>query len=606
MKTREKISYELDKLRFTGGIDLNTPNIVIEDIARSFLLKIDCPRLSNILYRYQVIRTFQDIPRDIVNEPFSTNDKIKIARFLNPDRNVIWSSKSLNTAFEKVWGIVTGKISIYDKEFDIEDDQCFGYPTPNIPFRLSPAIVYGLIKRHQIITNSETTFQYLIHSLRVISMKRRHRVEYICNRFHLLSDETLINLACQTQVGKGRIKKSEVNIGTLNRFFEKYNNNKYLASSLLPRSDEEAIVIFAKYYELDITSSISPLEEYFGHRVGNFPIDTVMKDLVKLDSHAYDLRYHFNPTFPITVYNPGSLKLMASKININYTKLTNVTIYNELVLAYMEDNFHRGILPGITDFVTCIDLEDIRTGQFGSSIVSYGSYLNGYRVYLVTELRDLFDNNKDFDNPAGGIFSKKNIIELKRLSGIKSSKIPKEDRKKWQSLLSTIESVEEHLRQCSTYANRMTKIYKMANIDDKPKIKDLLEEIQWLAFNMRGWDGKGDWPIARVPPTNNELAVGRSYQNIKLLYSKVNIMDKLGEKIIRLPLIRYRDGNYSVSVDEKEGYTIHDRLQIVLEDKSIYACIRMTSNWLLASSYYYLTAIGFPPNYDIRVYDHIQ
>jgi hypothetical protein len=56
---------------------------------------------------------------------------------------------------------------------------------------------------------------------------------------------------------------------------------------------------------------------------------------------------------------------------------------------------------------------------------------------------------------------------------------------------------------------------------------------------------------------------------------------------------------YDVSHDENDGLTIGDRIDIIENNESVYSCIRVSSNWLISSSYFYLDQIGIPLAYDI-------
>jgi len=77
-----------------------------------------------------------------------------------------------------------------------------------------------------------------------------------------------------------------------------------------------------------------------------------------------------------------------------------------------------------------------------------------------------------------------------------------------------------------------------------------------------------------------------------------------------LPLIFYNNGSGELlpSTDEREGLTIYDRINIVKrgEDGSMYSCIRMSSNRFCASSYYYLTLLGFADPFNLNDLASIQ
>ena len=76
---------------------------------------------------------------------------------------------------------------------------------------------------------------------------------------------------------------------------------------------------------------------------------------------------------------------------------------------------------------------------------------------------------------------------------------------------------------------------------------------------------------------------------------------KIGKIIKNLPLVQYRGGKYVKSNSNHEGITIQDRIDIVKkgETTSISSCIRMSSNWFIASAHKYITILGLPAPFDI-------
>ena len=78
---------------------------------------------------------------------------------------------------------------------------------------------------------------------------------------------------------------------------------------------------------------------------------------------------------------------------------------------------------------------------------------------------------------------------------------------------------------------------------------------------------------------------------------------------MNLPLMQYHSASktFIVTTDEDEGLTIGERINIVRggENGSYKSCIRMSSNVICASAYYYMRIIGLRIPFDIEEVSYI-
>jgi len=65
------------------------------------------------------------------------------------------------------------------------------------------------------------------------------------------------------------------------------------------------------------------------------------------------------------------------------------------------------------------------------------------------------------------------------------------------------------------------------------------------------------------------------------------------------------EGRFEMSSNKSQGYTIGERLSIVLRNENNFACIRMSSNWFAASAWYYLNLYFDVQPFDIKELDWI-
>ena len=54
----------------------------------------------------------------------------------------------------------------------------------------------------------------------------------------------------------------------------------------------------------------------------------------------------------------------------------------------------------------------------------------------------------------------------------------------------------------------------------------------------------------------------------------------------------YTDGTYVPAHDREQGLTLEDRIRVLMRTDSVYACVRLSSNWMCSSAYYYLAQVG--------------
>ena len=66
--------------------------------------------------------------------------------------------------------------------------------------------------------------------------------------------------------------------------------------------------------------------------------------------------------------------------------------------------------------------------------------------------------------------------------------------------------------------------------------------------------------------------------------------------------------DFIVTPDKDDGSSILDRLRIVSEGdkhKNMKSCIRVSSNILLVTAYFYICSLGLPKPYNLNDLDHI-
>jgi hypothetical protein len=125
---------------------------------------------------------------------------------------------------------------------------------------------------------------------------------------------------------------------------------------------------------------------------------------------------------------------------------------------------------------------------------------------------------------------------------------------------------------------------------------------------MRGWNGTSKtFPLKEAPVYDQDSVDLRVDRSISEFNSKFN--EKMMCNVVPgLTLLSYKNGVYTVITDPTKGLTIKDRLTIVgAKDRmtNVNSCIRISSNYLLATAHFYMMAIGLKSEIDIRLMSHI-
>jgi len=138
------------------------------------------------------------------------------------------------------------------------------------------------------------------------------------------------------------------------------------------------------------------------------------------------------------------------------------------------------------------------------------------------------------------------------------------------------------------------------NFDPPTVSKEFLEELLKIGLLMRGWDEKGAFPL-RTDTTFNPVFETELIERMLGLLS-VNSIE------LNLPIFCYdfELKRFCISVDPSQGYTIKDRLNIILKNEDSYACIRVGSNWIVSTAWYYLKKYFQIEPYPIQELELIQ
>ena len=314
------------------------------------------------------------------------------------------------------------------------------------------------------------------------------------------------------------------------------------------------------------------------------------------------------------------------------------------------NTFYLGCHPKVKNpNSTPIELENVDDKEVDiNCLITYGSIeCEELTVYKTSELRDYFNNNKNFSDPMkpNENFTPRSIRKLKNIcenitgtGEVKNAKdhnygiagtllkslivypkvVSNHSLKSFQItefklLLESIINVEKEQYTLNAQAEKLLKIYKNSTTPMKNSIKSTLNKLLDIGMYMRGWKVSCDEKTLPLKSERTATPPGRENEVIDLVNHSIHLFresfSELGndiESLIKnLTLVRYQITNNTIEFKQsnhKDGLTIWDRIIIVIqgnETNNVAACIRMTSNWLVSSAYYYLSILGIPKTFDI-------
>lgn len=591
----------LSRLKITGDPTLETPRCVIDEI---WEVHGDVqPTPTDIRVIIQHASTTVSVLRDIQDEKSLSH----IAGFLNPFCR--WDREPLNKAFnfvQKFMGPVSSSISelgLITSEFTI------GQQTPESPQSLNACVLYRLCVGNGMKLQRSTTIIQMASMVRLLVSSQHDLIFKVFGDFSSF-DTSMLNKLLINAIGLHNIS---INSSLGDRPDRKLNDHKLInelydhltdVTKLRKRipwpSNNEAIILAAITYRIDISESKHPVEEWTrmnSRPINNYiPVDKNMARNYNSNSDIYNLTKTFNPFFSDKIYGPILQSLFVDE-GYEPADLSNYeNVYASLYVAYITPTFYFGWYPEIINPETPIERNVI--GDIPQRfLVSFGTRSHGLTAFTLEELAEVFKHSKSFINPL-------EIQERVNFPTIAMNKLKKycqkhaEDMKLRtykRDLLDVMTSIESMSTELGRKFSDITKDI------DKKDITDLLDHLFKIAMYMRGWDGKASkYPIEAAPVHNQDIIDNNVSQSISAYNSKCNSSIS-NKRFNDLPLLSYVDGKF-IQADSNQGLTIGGRLTIVMggiESSNVNACIRLTSNWFAATSHYYKRLTGGISDFDI-------
>lgn len=564
------------------GISHNTPHEAIIDAAAVLGIKVEKEKTSNV-YISQVISAIsaskiKQTSRNV------TRDNIKlVAQFVNPFTQK-WNMKKLSIAYST---------TICYLENGITEKPSVGYPTMDNPYLVSPAVAVSILTKNGFRTHFSMSVTELEKLLNFSLLDRERQMQILVSRL-LRSD---INFTASNLLFAKRKKSLDYDVIEIQRLIM----TKQAENTCVPTSDEMAIAIAAVKYKTNIFTAKRPCDELIALSDGTFPRSSTMRKIYNINPRAFNILCYFSEIFPHEMYKEHDLINLCKRNGIKHTSgdgnLKTEDLYSLLVTKSRSNGFYRSVVMHVKSLTSVINMTDLTTKYV--PVVSYGKD-SDYKLLTVKELIITFEAYMSFQLGVTEPLSIVAIDDLARIAKdyITVKSISSKDKERWKKLLAVINLIYTEYTKTEVHKIRFLELSK----GREDKITKILLSLFHLSLYMRGWDGESKWPIRDedIPRFTDAEYEIKKRKSVKRTFRQVEYLNKIiTDEIATLPLVRYYNDRYELSKDFQQGATIGERLKIVQDDLIINACIGMSSNWFLHTSYFYLETIDMEPNINI-------
>lgn len=568
-------SIVLDRIQISGSIDIHTPLCVLLEIASAHGIRYSSRVVEDPDFAWRLMREIGRTPT-LTLSPQDASCHRYIARFVNSSSE--WTLPRLGRAFDHLLGFYSCPNILSKIKIDFEA----GQQTQDSLYKINGCVLYAACKQLGVQTTVNTTLEEMAMMVRLSKYSSRELSLSLSSQMQNLNQTKLLEIALLVGIGLPTVSHSRL---------EQYGQEAQHSSITDVGIDDDpskAIAYAAYLYNTDISSSLSPCIAYQLVKNGvhhNYP---------KLDRL-------FNHTLPSTVYNMECLQSLLGREGQPSTVRDKQVAYAQLVDIQLSETFHLCSEvkdPKFTATCTAIymlDLVDIPK----NTLIGYGISGRPLIPFTVDELETSFRTNVSFSNPASEVGSLFSEIALLKLEAICRSNTKEE----FNRLGLTIESVRRVLRSCSSQQQDFLRIYQRLSEQEQQLVVESFQSLHRLAMYMRGWDGENPvLPIVHAPVDSQDAVDIKVTEGLSNFDDCINQLDTMKDTIMNLPVMRYRGGTIQVAAPNNPGSTIRSRLDLVRQGpdaQTIDSCIRMTSNWLAATSHVYLNLFGHAPNYDL-------
>lgn len=619
----------LNRLQITGNLDEKTPLCVVKEILEAH--NLSTVNLQSKDVKFETLQ--QEIQKLNSYRPLilqgSPEDNLRyIATFVNSSCKS-WTKGSLLKAYEHLLTFPKENPSILSNiQYNQKDrENVEGY---------NACMLYSICKHYSIDTNWKMNGNQMALLLQKLSFDSTKLRNGLIPLLESLTKSQLVNIYAlldQSSKKKGTIElltePSSINIKNnqeikamvyldndkLTKSFRNFNDTNFLLTSMTANNHFEAIVLAAMIYKLNIIESKFPLYEY--EELSSVksvdlyvPIDNSFRKKFLWNKSWYNIYHHWIPELTF-LYSEKDMKNFCIQEGYDSEDFRNYDMMNLLHLSRISLNVYTG--KNVYNFeqdLSPVHLDSL-TELTNSECITIGilNELNTLKTFTLTELANVFMNAKNYSTPENTkeVFPERVIQKIKNISSNCGN----------IELIKAISIVEKWKQYSNEFSESLRTIYSK-----NPSIFDFLSKTLEAAMYMRGWKVISEkYPLneKETKLINSELQfeieknVFSKILEIQNWFKEMDLSETEIKVLKTLPLMKFsHEGETKIFImtpDPEDGTSIFHRLEIVLDGdkhKNMKSCIRLTSNILLHSVYFYICSLGLPEPYNIFELEHIS
>ena len=571
------------------GINHNTPYIVIQEILRCNGSDIEIEEIEPNFN--DIVKHIKEYQNDVeIEDDYDEETLNKISLFVSQEETN-WDGKNLIKAFN----------SIVEYDNTIDQNFTIGPKTNDNPMSYDSIMLYSFCSENGINTSKEDSIEDLSIYVKLSFAKRNVLFDALSTKLCQADKYSLINILRNTKKNQKDYVFSENSIKVLKNL-KNSDTERYLVT------DEEAIFISFKQFSKDISQSSCPSRELIQLQKGeSFCLDDNFCSKYKLNPIFYDVN-RFWKSHLSNLYTEKNITTLLNNECVNHSDISDPKQF--LYETTLTKGIYQGIIPGCRyneTYVLKTPFEELNPKY----VISYG-ILNTNELIALTpeEIISFLNVHKDFRDfiNEGEIMTERNIKKLILIC----KNFPHE--KSFTDLLYTIRDIRLLGNVVNSKMKEFINYLKSSDQTTKENINKIFDKLFYVSMYMRGWDGKSEYPL-QESKCKNYAERYDDIENVVLekvrdINESINSLSDTTKIIIKsLPLIKIseKDKSYYRSTNYEEGLSFYERLMLISTNPdSIYACLRLSSNYLASTAQYYNALVNSKNYINIKQLEFIQ
>jgi len=610
-------SYILNRQRITGKLNEYTPSCVVIEILKAHAICVS-KTINSLEENIREVNRINEYRTLTIKEPFNEKELRYLASFVNYDYKT-WTKTSLLASYTHMMNFNRKNISSI----------VYGQKTYENTEVYNDCMLYSVCREYNLDTKWNMNSLQMLTSIRNLALSLSSLQEQVNGFINKASKYQLVNLLNLIDLNK--VNKSiditqiesvktpttlppilELNINSLCESLNRYKNTSYILSRVNPISHYDAIILAALIYNVNIIESKVPFDEFLQiKRVKDLkyytPIDEVFRKRFLKNPIWYDLTMHWEPSLN-SIYDTEGLKKLCIYEGFTVEDFRGYGFESLLQISRISLNIFFGKNVYSDEEATPILLQELKDLTNSECITLGNLETKELTTFSLEELTTHFKTYKEYKNP----LKLDEILDSRIVNKLKLYAINMNNT----DMVRSIEEVENWKAYSTEFTEKLRQLY----YKDK-SVVDILYKILECGMYMRGWKVSSDtYPLTSLSTNHTENLQYKIELNVHNSIDEVlNFVKTYNSDVQKvfevLPLVKYTvneksgERNFIVSPDPDDGKSMFERMSFVKsgdKHKNTKSCIRLSSNILLTSVYFYICALGIHEPFRLEELEYIS